>query len=33
MVAGISLTNKMAHGLWAIMTKREDYQNPVATMA
>jgi len=32
-VAPIPLANKMARGLWAMMTKQEDYRNPVATMA
>ena len=32
MVAAITLTNKMASGLWTIMTKQEDNRNPVATM-
>ncbi|WP_168880245.1 IS110 family transposase [Rhizobium sp. P28RR-XV] len=33
MVAAIALANKMARGLWAMMTKVEDYRNPVAAMA
>jgi len=33
MVVAIALANKMACGLWAMMTKQEDYRNPVATMA
>jgi transposase len=33
MVVAISLADKMARGLWAMMTKQEDYRNPVATMA
>lgn len=33
MVVAIALANKMARGLWAMMTKQEDYQNPMATMA
>jgi len=33
MVAAIALANKMARGLWAMMTKEEDYRNPVAAMA
>jgi len=33
MVAAIALANKMARGLWAMMTKQQDYRNPVATMA
>lgn len=32
MVAAIALANKMARGLWAMMTKQEDYRNPVAEM-
>ena len=33
MVVAIALANKMARGLWAMITKQEDYRNPVATMA
>ncbi|MCP1168538.1 IS110 family RNA-guided transposase [Limimaricola litoreus] len=33
MVAAIALANKMARGLWAMMTKQEDYRNPAAIMA
>ena len=33
MVAAIALANKMARGIWAMMTKKKDYRNPVATMA
>lgn len=33
MVAAVALANKMARGLWAMMTKQEDYRNPAATMA
>jgi len=33
MVVAIALANKMARGLWAMMTKQEDYRNPVAAMA
>jgi transposase len=33
MVAAIALATKMARGLWAMMTKKQDYRNPVATMA
>ena len=33
MVVAIALANKMARGLWAMITKQEDYQNPMATMA
>ena len=32
MVAAIALANKMARGLWAMMTKQEDYRNPVMEM-
>jgi transposase len=32
MVAAIALANKMARGLWAMMTKQEDYRNPVTEM-
>ena len=30
MVAAIALANKMARALWAMLTKQEDYRNPVA---
>lgn len=33
MVAEIALANKMARGLWAMMTKDEDYRNPAAALA
>ena len=33
MVAAVALANKMARGLWAMMTKQEDYRNPAATVA
>ena len=33
LVAAIALANKMARGLWAMITKHEDYRNPAATMA
>lgn len=33
MVAAIALANKMARGLWAMITKQEDYLNPVPAMA
>ena len=33
MVAAIALANKMARGLWAMMTKQEDYRHPAAAMA
>lgn len=32
MVAAIALANKMARGLWAMLTKQEDYRNPVAAL-
>ncbi len=33
MVAAIALANKMARALCAMLTKQEDYRNPVAAMA
>ncbi|MEO5613452.1 MAG: IS110 family transposase [Cypionkella sp.] len=33
MVVAIALANKMARGLWAMMTKQQDYRVPVAAMA
>ncbi len=33
MVAAVALANKMARGLWAMLTKQEDYRNPVAETA
>lgn len=33
MVAAIAPANKMAPGLWAMMTKQEDYRNPVTAIA
>ena len=33
MVAAVALVNKMARGLWAMLTKQEDYRNPVAETA
>lgn len=30
-LVAIALANKMARGIWAMMTKGEDYRNPVAT--
>nr|BAH90367.1 IS111A/IS1328/IS1533 transposase [uncultured bacterium] len=33
MVVAIALANKMARALWAMLTKQEDYRNPVAAMA
>ncbi|MCH2069586.1 MAG: IS110 family transposase [Shimia sp.] len=32
MVAAIALANKMARGLWAMITKQEEYRNPVAAL-
>jgi len=32
MVAAIALANKMARGLWAMMTKQEEYRNLVAAL-
>lgn len=31
MVVAIALANKMARGIWAMLTKQENYQDPVAT--
>jgi transposase len=33
MVAAVALANKMGRGLWAMLTRHEDYRTPVATMA
>jgi len=33
MVVAIALANKIARGLWAMMTKQEDYRVQVDTMA
>jgi transposase len=33
MVAAVALANKMARGLWAMLTRHEDYRTPVATAA
>jgi transposase len=33
MLVAIALANKMARGLWAMITKQEDYRIPAATMA
>lgn len=33
MAAAVALANKMARGLWAMLTKQEDYRNPVAETA
>ena len=30
MLVAIALANKMARGLWAMMTKQENYRNPAA---
>jgi transposase len=33
MLVAVALANKMARGLWAMVTKQEDYRIPAATMA
>ena len=33
MVAAMALANKMARGLWAMMTSQQDHRDPVTTMA
>jgi transposase len=33
MLVAVALAHKMACGLWAMMTKKEDYRSPAATMA
>ena len=33
MLVGIALANKMARGLWAMMTKQQDYGIPVSAAA
>jgi transposase len=33
MLVAIAFANKMARGVWAMMTKQEDYRNPVAVAA
>lgn len=33
MLVAIALANKMARGIWAMMTKQENYRNPAATTA
>jgi len=33
MLVAIALANKMARGIWAMMTRQEDYRNPVAVAA
>jgi hypothetical protein len=32
MTAAIALANKMARGLWAMITKQEEYRTPVAAL-
>ena len=33
LVAAVALANKMARGLWAMLTRHEDYRTPVAALA
>jgi hypothetical protein len=33
MLVAIALANKMARAIWAMLTKKEDYQDPVAVTA
>ena len=33
MLVAIALANKMARSVWAMLTKDEDYRNPVAVAA
>lgn len=33
MVAAFTLANKMARGIWAMLTRNEDYRAPVITSA
>jgi transposase len=33
MLVAIALANKMARAIWAMLTKREDYQNPAQAAA
>jgi hypothetical protein len=33
MLVAIALANKMARGVWAMMTKQEDYRDPTAAKA
>jgi hypothetical protein len=33
MLVAIALANKMARGVWAMMTKQEDYRYPAAIAA
>jgi transposase len=33
MLVAIALANKMARGIWAMLTRKEDYRDPVAVAA
>ena len=33
MVAAFALANKMARGIWAMLTRNEDYRDPVSVGA
>jgi len=33
MLVAIALANKMARGIWAMLTKNEDYRDPVPAVA
>ncbi len=33
MIVAAALANKMARGIWAMLTKKEDYRNPVMAVA
>jgi hypothetical protein len=33
MLVAIALANKMARKIWAMLTKQEDYRNPVLAVA
>lgn len=33
MLVAIALANKMARQIWAMLTKNEDYKNPMPVMA
>lgn len=33
MLVAIALANKMARGLWAMMTKEQNYRDPAVTVA
>lgn len=33
MLVAIGLANKMARGIWAMLTKQENYQNPAMVAA